>query len=218
MNEARLVHSTSADRTRDAEEIASLRPVTVAKGPRSRPARRPTEVANGIVCFCGQRFTEAQALAFMLHLRAEVGEVLEWRAEVRRRGREYQRNRRATDPDWVEQKKANDRARYQDPEVAEHAKAAARERYRQLAQDPEWREQKNQRHRTPEARARSRERERARKVADPEYVIRRREQSRDWKLRHKPEPKECACGCGGLTAGGRYLQGHNRRVPSGKQS
>jgi len=85
-------------------------PVRRPRKPRSAPVLR--EVTSGIVCFCGERFGESQALEFMLHLRAELGETLKWVAErkqyqrerqlrparreyMRTYQREYQRSRRA---------------------------------------------------------------------------------------------------------------------------
>ena len=106
------------------------------------------EVTNGIVCFCGERFGEPQALEFMLHLRAEYGEVLEWRERQRAIRRKYAIK----------------------PEVREQRNALLRQQYRD---DPEYRARKDERNRQykrdrratdPEYRARERQRDRERKA------------------------------------------------------
>ena len=109
MSESRStpVYTSKAEGFRPAEEIAALRPAREnAPKQRAKPILR--EVTNGIVCYCGQRFSEGQALDFMLHLRSEVGNDLAYlerrRAESRERGR-----RLGADPEWRARK--NQRAR-----------------------------------------------------------------------------------------------------------
>ena len=81
---ARLAGTSSNARTLDTHGLAALRPAA----PRTRRTPRATspapEVSRSIACFCGQVFGEDQAIAFMLHLRAEVGDDLRLLANVRR--------------------------------------------------------------------------------------------------------------------------------------
>jgi hypothetical protein len=131
---------------------------------RPRPAPVLREVTSGIVCFCGERFGEHQALEFMLHLRAEVGEHLEklerWRESYRQSHR-----RLREDPEWRERDKAQKRAYTARPEVQ-----AAQRAYR----------------RTPEYRARQRAHNRARRQ-DPEYRARENAQKAEYRRRIRDE-------------------------------
>src|SRR6266705_1062633 len=101
-----LRHTSSPERTLEQRDLESLRPAR-ENAPRPRKPSVLREVTNGIVCFCGERFGESQALEFMLHLRAEVGEVLaeheqklelirERASRKRERRREWMRERRAS--------------------------------------------------------------------------------------------------------------------------
>jgi hypothetical protein len=96
-------------------------PVRRPRKPRSAPVLR--EVTSGMMCFCGERFPESRALEFMRHLRAEVGEKLDWADRVREKTR--QREMRYRNKRYAE-----------DPEYRERAKARARERYRRIQADP----------------------------------------------------------------------------------
>jgi hypothetical protein len=147
-------YTSTAEGFRDAKELARLRPVK-ANAPRPRkPAGKPAVVASGIVCFCGERFSEAQSLEFMKHLRAEVGRDLalvnrrrayyrEWMKEyskrpgVRERATERERERIATDPEYRERRHAAARERSRNPEVRARANERKRER---IATDPEYRD------------------------------------------------------------------------------
>jgi hypothetical protein len=115
------VYTSTAEGFRDAKEIAGLRAIPEARprAPRKAPVKRA--VSSGIVCFCGERFAESQALEFMLHLRAEVGEVLEWRERF------LTQNRLAV-------------RRYRDENIERVREQ--RERQSRLSQDPEWRKRK----------------------------------------------------------------------------
>jgi hypothetical protein len=107
---SKLRATSSAERTLDARDLAAMRPVVQpARKPKtaSRPALR--EVTSGIVCFCGERFGEAQALEFMLHLRAEVGEELGVLRRLRTRSNDYRRRRYAEDEEFRTKKKASSR-------------------------------------------------------------------------------------------------------------
>lgn len=151
MSESRLVGHSSDIRTLDERDLAAMRP---AKENTRRP-RKPSvlrEVTSGIVCFCGERFGEHQALEFMLHLRAEVGETLSWVERKRRLMREQSRARRATEegrarqneyrrnymlslkanyPERFEAKAVALRERRATPEYRSRLNAAARARYRE---------------------------------------------------------------------------------------
>jgi len=179
------VHTSKAEGFRSAEEIAALRPM-IESAPRPRKPTVLREVTNGIVCFCGERFGEAEALEFMLHLRAEYGEDLVKLERARAWHREYMRNRRATDPEFAERVRAQGRVSHQrrmaDPETRARVNERANARFKErCATDPEYRERaKEQRRETkrrlradPErrerARARERERHRERYASDPEY-------------------------------------------------
>jgi hypothetical protein len=151
-------YTSKAEGFRTAEEIAAMRPVAAPKPRALRKAGNPglRQVTNGIVCFCGERFGEAQSLEFMLHLRAEVGEHLARAERLRAYSRNYHKEH-STDPEW---RKARS--------VRETARAAARK-----ATDPEWAERRraqqresDRRHRE-ERNARRRER-RAREKAERE--------------------------------------------------
>ena len=177
MNGSVLRGTSSATRTMDQREIAALRP---AAAPPARPRKAPAparQVTSGIACFCGERFAETEALAFMLHLRAEVGDDLARLERRRARNREYERERRK-DPEWRERRnerrkdpeyrareRANERERRKDPEY----RARMNERERERRKDPEWRERRNERRnerrKDPEYRARERANERERRKA-----------------------------------------------------
>lgn len=179
MTDSELRGVSSAERTLDARELASWRPAIPKAAPRSRKPSVLREVTNGIVCFCGERFGESQALEFMLHLRAEVGEDLDRVDRRRRRDRERQGERYASDPDYRDQKNA-----YRRSWVAAH---------------PEFRERDNQRKRerrqamTPEQRKHDNERRAANRrkqhAYDPEAAERLREYHRRYRAEH-PEFRE----------------------------
>ena len=103
-------YTSRAEGFRTAEEIEALRPIAEPKPRAPRKAGNPAlrQVTNGIVCFCGERFGESQALEFMLHLRAEVGEVLEWRERKLRQDRERYAARYA-DPEFRQLQRERDR-------------------------------------------------------------------------------------------------------------
>ena len=131
--------TSSTSRTLCQRELAALRPAV--PGP-ARPRKAPVpaaQVTSGIACFCGERFALAQALEFMIHLRAEVGADL---ARLERQ-REYYRERdreRRKDPEWRERERERDRERWKDPEW----RARKRERDRELRKDPEYRARMNE--------------------------------------------------------------------------
>lgn len=81
--------------------MAEPKPRAARKG--AGPALR--QVTNGIVCFCGERFGESQALEFMLHLRAEYGEELGILERRRKYEREYWPRRRREDPEYLERER-----------------------------------------------------------------------------------------------------------------
>jgi hypothetical protein len=168
---SRLVGTSSSTRTLDERDLSSLRP---AKENAPRP-RKPTvlrEVTNGIVCFCGERFGESESLEFMLHLRAEVGEVLDWRERYRERERE--RHQKAwRDPEYRERQSRRKQQYAADPAYRERERERQRERNRKRWADPEYREAMN---------ARSRELR-----ADPEYRERYNAQTRERRARKKAE-------------------------------
>lgn len=167
--------TSSTTRTMDEREMATLRPAVAApKRPRKPPVKR--EVTNGIVCFCGERFAESQALEFMLHLRAEYGEVLDWRErrreavakynrrpDIRTRQNEYNRIRRK-DPEIRDRLNDQARQRRQEPSVK-----AARTEYlrRKRDEDPRFREQRREIQRRYRARKRA-EREAAARASSTE--------------------------------------------------
>lgn len=94
-------YTSTADGFRTAEEIAALRPVAPARPRSPREKTEKREVTSGIVCFCGERFSEDRALEFMLHLCAEAGNVLRWyelRLEYTRRWRDRIKGRVRQDP------------------------------------------------------------------------------------------------------------------------
>lgn len=139
-------YTSTAEGFRDAKELAALRPVR-ENTPRSRKPRVLREVTSGIVCFCGERFGEAEALEFMLHLRAEVGEVLAWREHVLG-------SRRIANmtPAEIEQQRARKRAENMTPEQLERKNALKRAAAQRRRSDPEYRERENARHRDCRAR------------------------------------------------------------------
>lgn len=85
---------SSAERTLDPRTLAAMRSAGQRKARQRRIAQSSApEISSGIVCFCGERFEEDRALEFMLHLRAEYGEVLEWQERVRRYWRQADHKR-----------------------------------------------------------------------------------------------------------------------------
>lgn len=166
---SRLVGTSSSTRTLDQRDLAALRPMPA---PRPRASRKQPErraVANGIVCFCGERFAESQALEFMLHLRAEVGEVLMWRD--RQRAYFLKRNKRPETYEYIREYvrrpevRERRRAYLQRPEVAERRRERQRGynhqwRMQRQQEDPEWRERENAKARERYARRKA-EREKA---------------------------------------------------------
>jgi hypothetical protein len=184
---SRLRGTSSATRTLTARELAAMRPGAV---PKERAPRRPREapgIERSIACFCGEVFAEGQAVEFMLHLRAEVGDDLRLLAKVR----QWRRNTTSR------------------PEYRARARAA---RARKLA-DPAVREERNRRERErraadPGHAERRREYERSR-AADPGYRGRRNERAA---AARAAAGKPCACGCGEMTRAGRdYKPGHHQR-------
>lgn len=90
---SRLAGTSSSTRTLGTRDLMALRPAR--ESPRRQRARAKgprREVTSGIACFCGERFAESQALEFMLHLRAEVGDELQVleRRRARARDRYYE--------------------------------------------------------------------------------------------------------------------------------
>lgn len=93
--------------------------------PRKAPAKpaRGAVVTSGIVCFCGERFSEDQALEFMKHLRAELGRDLAILERQRKRWRE----RYAADPEkFREKQRARSSRSRADPEKRRRAAERAR--------------------------------------------------------------------------------------------
>lgn len=131
---SRPVYTSKAEGFRTAEEIEAMRPVAAPKprapGTASNPRLR--QVTNGIACFCGERFGEHQALEFMLHLRAEVGDVLKWREHTLSRERIKNRERNK-DPEYRRRKRESQRERMKDPEYRERQL----ERMREYRKDPQ---------------------------------------------------------------------------------
>jgi hypothetical protein len=132
---SRLVGTSSAERTLDQRDLSSLRPAR-ENAPRPRKPTVLREVTNGVVCLpehggkpCGRRFGEHQALDFMLHLRAEVGEDLTVLERWRERQRKQRNRRYATDPEVRRKKSERERARYHnDPDYRERVLAQQRTR------------------------------------------------------------------------------------------
>lgn len=160
---SRPVYTSKADGFRTAEEIAAMRPITEPKPRAPRKAASPAlrQVTNGIVCFCGERFGEHQALEFMLHLRAEVGDLADYRERRRRPGRVA-----AMSPERIETRRERDRRNRE------------RERIR-MAEDPAYRE------RVMERRRRDTARKRQRYATDPEYRAHELERDRVKRARKK---------------------------------
>ena len=133
---------SSAERTLDARTLAAMRSVAQRKGRQRRadPQSLVREVTSGIVCFCGERFSEDRALEFMLHLRAEYGEVLEWQEKVRESWRRSQR-RFTADPDnraaSNERRSRRQRERRADPELGGLVTELEREARLRWLSDPE---------------------------------------------------------------------------------
>ncbi len=176
MNELR--HTSSSERTLEQRDLEVMRPAR-ENAPRPRKPSVLREVTTGIVCFCGERFGEQQALEFMLHLRAEVGEVLDWRERKLRQKRESRR--RVETPEKRARKREHDRLiqrrRMQDPEKrARHNEQAALSQRRRM-QDPEYRARRNEQHRLSMQR----------RAQDPEKRARRNEQERRRRARRKAE-------------------------------
>ena len=205
--DSKLVGTSSSTRTLDERDLAALRPaIEVPLRDRRRKPAALREVTSGVVCFCGERFGEHQALEFMLHLRAEVGEYLT-RIERRRTVDRETARRRMADPATAEKVRArhreSERRRRQDPEYAERVNAHAREWWanRTPGQAERIRERQRAANLTPEQlerrRARKRgqyqarlERERARGRAanlTPEQLERRREANRRYRAKKKAE-------------------------------
>jgi hypothetical protein len=181
-------YTSTADGFRTADEIAALRPVKAnAPRPRKASAQRAM-VSTGIVCFCSERFSESQALEFMKHLRAEVGDdlaVLERkRQSERRRTREYLK-RKAEDPEWREQsrarRRARERRRNENPEYHERQKERKRIEQARKRANPDLRASVNQQRREAWA-------------ADPELRERRLAWQREYRVRKKAEREAQAHG------------------------
>jgi hypothetical protein len=138
-----------------------MRPAAPAKPRTPRKQAEKRAVTGGIVCFCGERFTESQALEFMLHLRAEVGEVLEWRRNFKERHRKscrgYRQRRWREDPEF----RAKETARTTSPEANEKR----RERYALLRSTPGYQPRKRK-PLTDEQRERRNERRRERRARE----------------------------------------------------
>ena len=177
MNDSRLVGYSSSDRTLDARDLASLRPAR-ANTPRkkAKPVRR--EVTSGIVCFCGERFSEDRAL------RAEVGEVLEWREKILARARggaAKQRERMRSDPALRAKRNERERRRYAermaDPEL--RGKRNERDRQRRAAVSSEGRANRNEIERQY----------RREMFAEPERRARRNEYHREYQRAYRARKK-----------------------------
>jgi hypothetical protein len=146
---ARLAGTSSAERTLDQRDLAAMRPQAAprTRKPRSAPVLR--EVTSGIVCFCGERFGEHQALEFMLHLRAEVGGVLSWANHQKDRIRinsKKQYESQMADPAKHEHLKRRRRENAQ--RFRERHREEINERVRvKRVEDPEWAERERARKR-----------------------------------------------------------------------
>ena len=193
MTASKLTGVSSPERTLDQKDLAALRPAAPPRPRKPRTAPPLREVTSGIVCFCGERFGEAQSLEFMLHLRAEVGEDLALLDRWRRSRREGQR-RRLSDPEYrarhVAQGNKSRRERMADPEYRARVNAQRRERMA----DPEKRARKNTQNRErladPEVRARKNAQEREKRAADPEKRARKNTQRREQRRAADPELRE----------------------------
>ena len=131
---------SSAERTLDPRTLAAMRSAGQRKARQRRIAQPAPEVASGIVCFCGERFGEDRALDFMLHLRAEYGEVLEWQERVRGYWRGADRKRNAAPEKRADRyKKHNDRLRQRraDPALGGLITDLEREARHRWLSDPE---------------------------------------------------------------------------------
>lgn len=141
-------YTSKAEGFRTAEEIEAMRPMAEPRprAPRKAPNPGLRQVTSGIVCFCGERFGEHQALEFMLHLRAEVGEDLAALERRRARDRERRRENR-TDPVRRELEAAYMREwrarKLADPEYREYRREQKNTARRKLRADPEYREREN---------------------------------------------------------------------------
>lgn len=134
--------TSSTTRTMDEREMAALRPAVAApKRPRKPPVKR--EVTNGIVCFCGERFAESQALEFMIHLRAEVGADLAVLQRRREYHSDYYRERRK-DPEYRARESEQQRERRKDPGYRARQRESNRASRRERMKDPEYRARQNE--------------------------------------------------------------------------
>jgi hypothetical protein len=98
------------------------------------------EVTGGIVCFCGKRFGEDEALELMLHLRAEYGEELARAERIREYWRGADRKRNADPAKRAarrEKYKARIRERRDDPELGGLITDLERERRHRWLAKPE---------------------------------------------------------------------------------
>jgi len=153
-----LLRGHSSDiRTLDSRDLAAMRPQVsprrARRVPRPAPPALPpaSEIVGGVVCFCGERFAETQALEFMRHLRAEVQADMEVLARFRetRRKSEAAPKRRAA-------KAQQQRVKYAtSEEYRERRRMAARERMRRKRAEG-WKAARTDR---------DREREQARRIA-----------------------------------------------------
>lgn len=148
--------TSSRARTLDQRDLAALRPAR-ENAPRQRKPAVLREVTSGIVCFCGERFGESQALEFMLHLRGEVGADLEILERRRQRDRDL-KQRHGADPEYRARQNASHRERYA---TDSEYRLRIVERQRRRRADPEYRSPPL----TPEQRERKSERDRERGTA-----------------------------------------------------
>jgi hypothetical protein len=193
MSESELRGVSSPERTIGVQELASWRPAKESPKP-ERQTAKPTfrAVTTGIACFCGERFGESQALEFMLHLRAEVGENLaqleRFRDSHRRASRKY-----AEKPETKQYRREWAKSHKGDV-------SAYQEKYRA---SPKGRQKVKRRNQL----------ERKRRRTDQEWRDEQNRKARERKTRNAPL---CACGCGERTAGGGFRQGHWARTEAGR--
>ena len=113
-----LRRTSSPERTLTQRELAAMRPAVETPRRQSRRVAPLREITSGVICFCcGERFGEAQALDFMLHLRAKFGETLSWAARERERARRDARL-------------FNERAKTRECPPSQHGKPAGYNKYR----------------------------------------------------------------------------------------
>jgi hypothetical protein len=186
---------SSGVRTLDAADLAAMRPQAPPRrrsrsrtaAPAAPPVPRASEtVAAGVMCFCGQRFGPDQAVEFMIHLRAEVGEDL-------RQLDRFRENRRRSEstPARKAAKAAQAREKYAaSEEYRARRRAAARERMRRK-RAAGWKPEV-----TPEQAERQRQRQNAARAA-------------------AGQPCECGCGEMTRAAGRRFRAGHHQRARPG---